>query len=526
MKKIIYCFYSLIILFSCFNVYSEEPQDSEYAESLEICTQHLVEIGKALQAYQKDHSDLPTWLSDLCPEYLEDEKLLVCPADASSGVSAPPQVKDPKLPVSYFYEFNPSMREWKAEQLQVYSDITPIVRCMYHSKGEEPIILNLSFAFEVYQTGGTWEKSPRVLESLLASIKKNVLAAPAEGKSNIMLDSVYSLAGNYIEELDAFIGEIIENQPENGSAYKVLGALRLMNNNEKEAIAAFEKALSLLPKDAETYCVAGALYDQQQQTDKAIASFEAAFKLQPEDVRFFWYYPALANLYIQTGRNTDADALVDRIKSVMNPDRPQDQVILGDMLMELKRYQEALQVYEELSKQYPNEKYILGKLAEVHQAMGNIDRAKEYWRKVDPAMAMVGEVIPDFSDTDTDGKPVSLKDYRGKVLLLDFWAAWCGPCKTEMPNVKKVYEKHHSSGFEIVGISLDTDEAKFRAFIKDNGVTWRQIFSGKGWNSPLAQKYGIRSIPAPWLIDKEGRLISTQARGSNLEQMVAEALKK
>ena len=95
-----------------------------------------------------------------------------------------------------------------------------------------------------------------------------------------------------------------------------------------------------------------------------------------------------------------------------------------------------------------------------------------------------------------------------------------------MPNVKRIYEKFHGSGFEIIGISLDTDESRLRAYIKDNGITWRQVFSGKGWSSPISRQYGIRSIPAPWLIDKDGKLISLRARGATLERMVADALKK
>ena len=95
-----------------------------------------------------------------------------------------------------------------------------------------------------------------------------------------------------------------------------------------------------------------------------------------------------------------------------------------------------------------------------------------------------------------------------KLFLLDFWATWCGPCIAELPNIKEVYEKYHGKGFEIIGISLDTDEAALRKFIKENQLPWRQVFDGKRWETPLVQQYGVRGIPAQFLIDQEGRVIS------------------
>jgi len=95
-----------------------------------------------------------------------------------------------------------------------------------------------------------------------------------------------------------------------------------------------------------------------------------------------------------------------------------------------------------------------------------------------------------------------------------------------MPTVKRVYNKYKDEGFDIIGISLDTDEKRLRNYLKENNIAWRQVFSGKGWQSPVSQQYGIRGIPAPWLIDKNGTLISKQARGRKLGKLVTEALKK
>ena len=137
-----------------------------------------------------------------------------------------------------------------------------------------------------------------------------------------------------------------------------------------------------------------------------------------------------------------------------------------------------------------------------------------------------GMKFPDFNEKDTASKPLSIANYKDKVVLVDFWATWCGPCVAELPNVLKTYGKYHDKGFEIIGISLDADQQKFGSFIKQKNMTWRQYFDGQGWNNKLAVKYGIESIPATFLLDGEGKIIAKDLRGEELEQAVAKALAK
>ncbi len=129
----------------------------------------------------------------------------------------------------------------------------------------------------------------------------------------------------------------------------------------------------------------------------------------------------------------------------------------------------------------------------------------------------------DLKFTAVDGREVDLASLRGKVVLIDFWATWCGPCVAELPNVLKTYREFHPKGFEIVGISLDSDKAKLESFVKDKGMDWPQFFDGKGWKNEISTRYGINSIPAMWLVDKKGMLVSTSAR-STLEELVAKHL--
>ena len=137
----------------------------------------------------------------------------------------------------------------------------------------------------------------------------------------------------------------------------------------------------------------------------------------------------------------------------------------------------------------------------------------------------VGDVM-DIKFVGLDGKETDLSKMKGKVVLIDFWATWCGPCIAELPNVIKAYEDYNDEGFEIIGISLDNakDEDKLKAFVKDKKMTWAHAFDGQGWGNALAKKFGITSIPATFLIGKDGKVVASNLRGPALEKAVKKEL--
>lgn len=138
----------------------------------------------------------------------------------------------------------------------------------------------------------------------------------------------------------------------------------------------------------------------------------------------------------------------------------------------------------------------------------------------------VGTVFPEFAEKDTAGRPLVLKDYRGEVVLIDFWATWCPPCREEIPNVVETYQKRHAQGFEIIGVSLDKEGTaeKLAAFTQEHGMSWPQFFDGKFWANKLAVQYGVNSIPMTYLLDREGKIIGKNLRGAELDAAVAKAL--
>ena len=429
---------------------STTGKNSEMHErNIELCTQNLIAIGKAIQTYQKEHDDFPERLSDLHPKYVPDASVFICPADDEDGKAGfLPNIDlvaigkiigrigflgdiEPRMPVSYGYELAPEYREKKIEQRLVFGDVIPLVRCWHHVNGDSEV-LNLSFSSQIYRSSKIWEHTP---------------------------EDIY--------------------------------------DSHEAALTAIEEILARPPDD----------------------------KRYPDGKRFFDLYPQLVRLYTLLGNEQSAAALIERLKSGMIQDL-QGYQVLFDIFKTVERYEDLLVFFQVAEQQYPDDKFIFYKLADIHRQLGNTELAEVYARKSNPRYELVGKPVPDFSVIDLDGNPISLREYRGKVVLLHFWMVWRDFGTAETSDIKKVYGTYKDAGFDIIGVCLDSEAAimsGLRNYIKVNGIQWRQIFDAAAYS--ILQQYDVAGTPELWLIDREGKLITHKARAENLEMLVAEAVK-
>ena len=137
----------------------------------------------------------------------------------------------------------------------------------------------------------------------------------------------------------------------------------------------------------------------------------------------------------------------------------------------------------------------------------------------------IGQPAPDFTQNDTLGNPVALSSLRGKYVLVDFWASWCGPCRAENPNVVEAFQKYNAKGFTVLGVSLDRDKAKWLQAIAADNLTWTHISDLKYWDNAAAKLYGVRSIPGNFLLDPNGIIVGKNLREQALHDKLAELLK-
>lgn len=187
-------------------------------------------------------------------------------------------------------------------------------------------------------------------------------------------------------------------------------------------------------------------------------------------------------------------------------------------LQPLDEPEKTLELYQRIKRDFPMVQIDGG----TDEAIRGIQDTLAKW-KIWHSLA-VGQRFPDFAANDVNGEPLSLAKNQGKVVLVDFWATWCPPCRAELPNLLSTYTKYHDRGFEIVGVSLDDNLQKLMAFTKSMNMPWPQSCDAQGWNGKLVGQYGVYQLPSSALLNSQGIIIAKDLRGDALEHAVAKAL--
>ena len=250
----------------------------------------------------------------------------------------------------------------------------------------------------------------------------------------------------------------------------------------------------------------------QQRTDSMQQAFQTKVgTMKMDSVRADSLNNAFGKIY-----NTMIDTYQERFAGLVTKCKSSLAVLAGIQQLNPDKY---LSLYKEvdiaLTNKYPRSKYLFNLKKDIaayemqSQKSGNL---------------AVGALASDFSLTTPDGKTLALSSFKGKVVLVDFWASWCGPCRRENPNVVAMYKKYHPKGFEILSVSLDDNRDKWLKAIEADHLTWNHVSDLKGWESTAAKLYGVTSIPFALLLDKEGKIVAKDLRGKELDAKIAETL--
>jgi len=283
------------------------------------------------------------------------------------------------------------------------------------------------------------------------------------------------------------------------------------SGNPEEAIKEFQNAASLKKGDcADCFQMIGQVYFQMGKYIQSVASFRHAIALKPANEAELTNGLGVALYQIGDKKSLEEAATAFRRAVELSEGKlAKAQYNLGRTLLSLGKKEEGIAALQQFVEANPSS-------PDAYQARRLIEK---------PSLSSVN-LAPDFKVTSLTGDELSLAKYRGKIILLDFWATWCGPCIYEMPEVKKIWKKYGGDNFVIIGISLDTNLRALESYVEKEGIGWPQYFEGRGSGQSVSRIYGVRSIPHTVLIDQDGAVQEVGLRGGRLSGRISELIKQ
>ena len=245
---------------------------------------------------------------------------------------------------------------------------------------------------------------------------------------------------------------------------------------------------------------------QLRRLPEAAVAFRQAAELKPPNEAEMYNILGVT-LYLQNEKQSFEDAVVALQKAI---EISKGKVVkayynLGFALIKSGKEQEGIAVLKQFLELEPG-------ASEASQARAVVNNLK----------MIDAKVAPSFVEKSHTGEELALEKFRGKIVLLDFWASWCIPCRVDMPEVRKIWKQYGGDRFAIIGISLDSNRANFEAYMKEENVTWVQYYDGLSWNNKLSRLYGVYAIPHTILIDQDGVIRATGLRGEPLSAKIGE----
>ncbi|MDE0316190.1 MAG: TlpA disulfide reductase family protein [Candidatus Poribacteria bacterium] len=356
-------------------------------------------------------------------------------------------------------------------------------------------------------------------EHLLEYLKTKIEAGVVDGQTRLPLqlpEYIPIFPEAMLLELREFAEEVLKTQPDNGAAAKMLAIIV-----KKSESPFLEQAIELLPNDTEICYLAIKRYSESignrhdplfELTLSALEELFERAQRQDESKLYHW----LIKLYNEIGRTP-----CHIYRKLMQQPEGNAELIERCQLLINQTEQSFKQRLEEDADDW----YALRGLGDIYQTMGDTELASKYPWKPHPEFrwtqkAWEGLFLPDFTVTTLDGTEISFSDFKGKLVLLNYCAWWCGPCEGEIPYIKQVYEEHHENGFEAIRISIDESEEDLRKHIEEHEIPGVQVFGNYSMTNGPAKYYGIYWVPSHWLIDRDGKIISVDSRQDPLVRIV------